>query len=226
MGIFVNEEYPHHIKRNWDRLHPILRLAKSLPQYQDKCRLTGDCLVISGTTYKVDDIPNLPPDLEAHKVAEKSSESHIVFAGDPSPYSNLHRSPFTINGQMFHSAEQWIQYQKALTFGDSYTANLILQSETPMECKKLSYKINRVDNEKWKNEGYKVCYDGVREKFQQNNALLALLKSTSPKILAEATTDYLWDTGIALQDTSTLNTSIWSSSGWLSRMLLTICEEL
>ena len=99
---------------------------------------------------------------------------------------------------MFHSAEQWIQYQKALTFGDSYIANLILQSETPMECKKLSYKINGVDNEKWKNEGYKVCYDGVREKFQQNNALLALLKSTSPKTLAEATTDRLWGTGIPL----------------------------
>ena len=49
---------------------------------------------------------------------------------------------------MFHSAEQWIQYQKALTFGDSYTANLILQSETAMECKKLSYKISRINNEK------------------------------------------------------------------------------
>ena len=31
MGIFANEEYPLHIKQNWDRLHPILRLAKSLP---------------------------------------------------------------------------------------------------------------------------------------------------------------------------------------------------
>ena len=127
---------------------------------------------------------------------------------------------------MFPSAEQWIQYQKALTFGDSYTANLILQSETPMECKKLSYKINGVYSEKWKNEGYEVCYESVREKFQQNNALLALLKSTSPKILAEVTTDHLWGTGIPLQDTSALNTSMWSSSGWLSCMLLTIHEEL
>ena len=49
---------------------------------------------------------------------------------------------------MFHSAKQYIQYQKALTFGDNYTGNQILQSETPMECKKLSYKINGVDNEK------------------------------------------------------------------------------
>ena len=116
MGIFANEEYPLHIKRNQDRLCPVPRLAKSLPQYRDKCRLTSNCLVINGTTYKVDDIPNLPPDLAAHKAVEKSNESHIVFAGDLSPYSNLHRSPFTIDGQMFHNAEQWIQYQKSPGF--------------------------------------------------------------------------------------------------------------
>ena len=74
-------------------------------------------------------------------------------------------------------------------FGDSFTANQILQTETPMECKRLSYKINGVDNERWRNEGYEICYDGVREKFLQNATLLTLLQLTSPKILAEATTD-------------------------------------
>ena len=134
-GIFTNEEYPLHIERNRDRLRPILCLARSLPQYQYKCKMTGDHLMINGTTYKVEDIPNLPPDLAAYKAAEKSNDSHLVFTGDLSPYSNLHRSPFTLNRQIFHSAEQWIQYQKALMFGDSFTANQILQTETPMECK-------------------------------------------------------------------------------------------
>ena len=188
-GIFANEEYPLHIKQNRDRLRPILRLAKSLPQYRDKCKMIGDRLMINGTTYKVEDIPNLPLDLAAYKAAEKSNDSHLVFSGDLSPYSNLHRRPFILNGQNFHSAEQWIQYQKALMFGDSFTANQILQTETPMECKRLSYKINGADREKWRNEGYEICYDGVCEKFLQNVTLLTLLKSTSPKILAEVTTD-------------------------------------
>ena len=74
-------------------------------------------------------------------------------------------------------------------FGDIFTGNQILQTETPMECKRLIYKINEVDREKWRNEGYEICYDGVREKFLQNAILLTLLKSTSPKILAEVTTD-------------------------------------
>ena len=113
-----------------------------------------------------------------------------------------------------------------MAFGDSYTANLILQNDSALDCKWLSYKIKGVDIEKWHNEGYDLCFDGVREKFVQNPPLLALLKSTVPKILAEATLDHLWGTGIALQDTNTLNMGKWNSTGWLSKMLLTIHDDL
>ena len=221
-GIFANKEFPFHIKCNRDRLRPIFCLAKSLPQYREKCKMVNDRFIIHGTSYSIEDIANLPPNLPAYKAAEKSNDTHIVFAGDLSPYSNLHKSPFIINGQQFHSSEQWIQYQKALTFGDSYTANLILQSESLMECKCLSYKINGVNNEKWGNEGYEVCYDGIRERFSQNQPLLSLLKTTTPKILAEATTDCLRGTGIVLCDTCVLDTNKWSSNAWLSHMLITI----
>ena len=140
--------------------------------------MVADKLIINGISYRVDDIPTLPPDLAAYNAAEKSNDTHLVFAGELSPCSNLHRSPFNINEHQFHSSEQWIQYQKALAFGDSYTANFILQSESALDCKWLSYKIKGVDNEKWCNEGYDLCFDGVREKFAQNRPLLSLLKTT------------------------------------------------
>ena len=224
-GIYANEEYPIHIKQNQDKLRPILCLAKSLPQYREKSKMVADKLFINGISYGVDDIPTLPPELAAYKAAERSNETHLVFAGELSPYSNMHKSPFIINGQQFHSSEQWIQYQKALAFGDSYTTNLILQSDSALDCKWLSYKIKGVDTEKSHNEGYDLCFDGVREKFVQNPPLLALLKTTSPKILAEATLDRLTGTGIAVRDTSALNMDKWSSTGWLSKMLLTICDN-
>ena len=85
--------------------------------------MVQDRLIINGVTYKVDDIPNLPPDLAVYKAAEKTNDTHLVFTGDLSPYLNMHISPFTLNGQQFHSAEQWIQCQKELMFGDIYTAN-------------------------------------------------------------------------------------------------------
>ena len=173
-GIFANEELPPHIKRRRDHLLPI---------YRNKCRLINDKLIINDNSYQIEDISKLPPDLAVYKVAEKSNDTHVVFVGELSPYSNFHHSPFVINGQRFHSSKQWVQYQKALTFGDSFTANQILQSETALECKKLSYNINGVDKEKWMNIGYELCFDGIREKFLQNPPLLSMLKTTTPKIL-------------------------------------------
>ena len=160
-GIFANEELPPHVKRRRDHLMPIYRLAKSIPHYHEKCRLINDKLLINGNSYQIEDISKLPADLAAYKVAEKSNKTHLVFAGELSPYSNFHHSPFVVNGQRFHSSEQWVQYQKALTFGDSFTANQILQFETPLECKILSYNINGVDKEKWMNMGYELCFDGI-----------------------------------------------------------------
>ena len=52
-----------------------------------------------------------------------------------------------------------------------------------------------------------------------------MLKTTLPKILAEATTDRLWGTGIRLRDLYALDTEKWSGTGWLSRMLITIRDE-
>ena len=55
-GIYMNEEYPTHIKKDRDMLCPILKLAKSKPNYKDKCRLQGDKLVINGIHYTVNDL--------------------------------------------------------------------------------------------------------------------------------------------------------------------------
>ena len=52
-----------------------------------------------------------------------------------------------------------------------------------------------------------------------------MLKTMSPKILAEATTDRLWGTGFRLQDRYALDTEKWAGPGWLSRMLITVRDE-
>ena len=50
--------------------------------------------------------------------------------------------------------------------------------ETAIECKRLSYQINGVDTDHWHNEGYDICYEGIKEKFLQNDNLLSMLKTT------------------------------------------------
>ena len=111
-GSDTNDEYPIHEKQTHDRLRPILRFAKSLPEFRDNSKLVGDKLVINGVKYGLDDIHRLPMGLEAYHAAEKSDDDTIAFHGELSPFSNFHPSPFTIDNHIYHSAEQWIQYQK------------------------------------------------------------------------------------------------------------------
>ena len=218
-GIYINEEFPLEVKRNRDKLRPIWKLAKSQSAYRDRCKLSGDRLVINGITYTVNDLHTLPEDLAPYKSAQHENHEFIAFHGEHSPWSNFHQSYFEIDGHRYHSSEQWIQYSKAMLFGDSYTANKVLQSNSPHECKRLSYQINGVNNEKWRAEGFELCMKGIEAKFKQNRDLWSMLKTTEPKTLVEASKDKLWGTGIPLNDTHVLNSRKWHGKGWLSEML-------
>ena len=162
--------------------------------------MQGDKLIINGVKYTMNNFGELPTTLTAYKAAEKSNDTHIVFHGELSSDSNFHPSQFMVNRVNFVSAEHYIQYEKALLFGDSMTANQILKSETPLDVKRLSYNISDFNRTRWINKGYELCAKGVREKFLQNRPLLEMLKTTSPKILAEASSDELWGTVIQLSD--------------------------
>ena len=86
-------------------------------------------------------LENYWQDLAAHEADEKSNEEIMVFQAKLSPWSNFHKAPFTLNGQHFPTSEHWIQFQKALFFGDSVTANQILRIEMPCDVKWLSHQI-------------------------------------------------------------------------------------
>ena len=156
-GLYVNHEYPPHVKKSRDRLQPILRFAKSIPSLKDKCKLVDDSLILNGSKYTIDNIHCLPEEVAAYKAAQKSNDTHIAFHDEFSPYSNFHPCQFTVNHHIFHCSEQFIQYQKALMFGDSATANEILKCESTFDAKRLGYKVNGFDMKRWSADGYSIC---------------------------------------------------------------------
>ena len=103
--------------------------------------------------------------------------------------------------------------------------NKILQCDSPYEAKKLGYDVQGLDIRKWHYEGYELCLEGVRAKFHQNLSLMQMLRTTKPKLVAEATTDRMWGTGIHLRDSNALDRKRWTSNGWLSDMLMSIRSE-
>ena len=110
-------------------------MVKSLPDYREGCKLSGDVLIINGVRYTLCDIHKLPPEIAAYKSSEKKNENYLAFHGEWSPYSNFLWSPFELDGNLFNTAEQYIQYHKALFFGDTDTASKILQTESPYKVK-------------------------------------------------------------------------------------------
>ena len=224
-GIYMNEEYPTHIKKNRDILCPILKLAKSKPIYKDKCRLQGDKLVINGIHYTVNDLHQLLPELAAYKTAQCTDNHSLVFHGELSPFSNFHKAPFVYDNQHFATSEYFIQYQKAMYFGDSYIANAILSISSPYETKRLSYQINGMNRIEWKQHACDICFHGVCEKFCQNPDLLNMLHTTKPLIITEASVDKTWGTGLSIRGRDALSQSHWHSPVWMSEMLQTIRDE-
>ena len=218
----MNEEYPIQVKKDRDRLRLVFQMIKSNPKYREKCNLRGDKLMVDGVKYTVDNLGDLPIELAAYQATEKCNHTTLVFHGEWSPFSNFHPNPFLVDGILYNSAEHYIQYQKLLLFGDSVTANQILRSQTPIEAKQLSYSISNFSMSKWTNKGYKPCAKGIREKFVQNKPLLEMLKGTGSLMLAEASKDKLWGTGVPLRNSNALSTSNWENPGWLSKILTSI----
>ena len=91
--------------------------------------------------------------------------------------------------------------------------------------KQLSYQIKDVDHHRWQNEGFEICFEGIKSKFMQNEGLLKMLKTTAPLTLVEASKDRISGTGIGLCDKNILNPESWINKEWMSRILSMIRDE-
>src|ERR1043165_7353440 len=62
-------------------------------------------------------------------------------------FSQWHATAFTIGGQKFNCAEQWMMYAKALLFADGPAASAILATEDPAEQKRLGQTVRGFESQ-------------------------------------------------------------------------------
>ena len=180
-GIFTDKEYSVEVERERRKLRPILQRAKQLTEYKNKSKMEGDKLIIKGKSYSSSSLHLLPELLTGYNISSKNTEKY--FFGELNPLSNFHRAPFTQDGILFHSSEQWIQYQKAKLFHDEDIMDKTLSTGSALECKQLSKEIRNFDPAVWKDQASTLCEPGLIAKFEQNPTLLQQLKSTGDKHL-------------------------------------------
>ena len=151
---------------------------------------------------------------------------HLV--DEPNGYlSNWYPSPFTLDGQHFTSVEQYMMYRKAITFGDTETAQAILSTDNVGKIKALGRSVLGYSDTVWNSIRQIVVYRALLEKFRQNPDLKTQLLATHPHTLAEcALQDKIWGIGMTMHDEYRFEPDLWPGQNLLGFTLMAVREEL
>lgn len=143
------------------------------------------------------------------------------------PFSQWHRSPFTLDNQTFVTAEQYMMYKKALLFDDTSIARLIMETSDPRMQKKLGRAVSNYDDSVWSNIADEIVYYGNRAKFTQNAVLHAALIATEGTVLVEASPyDCRWGIGLSADDPRAQDQSQWRGENRLGFILTRLRDDL
>ena len=221
----MDREYSAEIEYQWKLLRPILQAAKRTKGLEKKCKMQGPTLEIKGKKITTKTLHKLPKELDVFTITSKKEGNVIGFFGELNALSNFHPAEFMIDGITFPTSEHYIQYMKAMTFGDRPSAIKILNAATPADCKSIGWKVANFDKEKWDESAKTLCFPGIKAKFHQNKGLLETLLRTKDHILVEAAKDKTWRTGRVLARDDWYDNTLWHSQGILGEMLCEIRDS-
>ncbi len=152
-------------------------------------------------------------------------------------FSNWYPCTFSVDGVTFANAEQYMMWAKACTFGAKDTADKIIATTDPAQCKALGRNgIPGFDANEWDSKCIQIMRKGLREKFRQNPELAKVLLSTGDSYLAECTDDYhlktghgidrKWGIGLAVNDPRTQHPEAWCGRNVLGYTLMLARKDL
>ena len=141
--------------------------------------------------------------------------------------SNWYLSDFEVNGIKYSSMEQYMMHQKAVLFNDNEIAEQILAISDVGKIKDLGRKVKKYNDVIWNGMRQIIIYDGLLEKFRQNDGLRNELLATGQDILAEcAVQDRIWGIGLSMKDEKRFNMDEWQGQNLLGFSLMRVREAL
>lgn len=141
--------------------------------------------------------------------------------------SNWYLSAFEVDGMRFSSMEQYMMYQKAMTFHDETVADKIMRESDFAKIKQYGREVSSYDDVVWNGIRQIVVYRGLLAKFSQNEELKQKLKKTGDAILAEcAVNDRVWATGISMKDERRFEMDKWKGENLLGFALMQVRQVL
>jgi ribA/ribD-fused uncharacterized protein len=155
----------------------------------------------------------------------KITNKHVFFWNGI--YSQWHKALMTIDKIEYSSCEQYMMHQKALLFGDSEIAGLIMNESNPKEQKKYGRMIKGFDKTTWDKNCLAIVYEGNLAKFTQNAELREQMVSTENRIFVEASPfDTIWGIGLSEDAEGIDNPSYWQGLNLLGQALTLVKTKL
>ncbi len=141
--------------------------------------------------------------------------------------SNWYLSEFEVGGVTYSSMEQYMMYQKAVLFGDDEIARQILETSDVGKIKAFGRAVKGYDDLIWNGLRQIIVYQGLFEKFSQNEALKKELLATKHHLLAEcAVQDKIWGIGLSMKDERRFDRAQWQGQNLLGFSLMSVRAEL
>ena len=131
--VFIHDDLLPNIEERQRKLRPIASHIRNIDS-QAKVVLVEDKLRYKGKIYTHENIRDIPVDMT--ELGTITTDTHVLFAGDCTPLSNMYHTTFTVDGQEYNSVEQYYQHCKCIVNGKSDKAEEILKAKTSWEAMK------------------------------------------------------------------------------------------
>lgn len=153
--------------------------------------------------------------------------SFTFFFSETSPFSQWYRAKFTVDGETFNCAEQFMMYCKALLFGDVECSRRIMLARHPRDQKSIGRQVRDFDESVWCDSREAIVYEGNHAKFTQNPDLLGILRATRGTTLVEASPyDRVWGIGLDASDPRARDPKQWRGLNLLGKILTQLRDDL
>jgi ribA/ribD-fused uncharacterized protein len=142
------------------------------------------------------------------------------------PFSQWHRSGFTIDGIEYNCAEQFMMAEKARMFGDQDALTNIMKATHPKDQKAFGRTVKNFDKTKWNKVAKDIVYKGNMAKFKQNPKLKTILLETQGTLVEASPKDTVWGIGLDEKDPRAQNPEQWLGTNWLGEVLTKVRNDL
>lgn len=139
------------------------------------------------------------------------------------PYSQWAAAPFEYDCMTFLTAEHWMMWHKALTFGDAKRAMMIFDSHDPQFAKRIGREIENFDDAVWDKVKFEIVVLGNVLKFSQNPAFYEIMIDDylADRILVEASPhDRIWGIGRSENDPDNKDVDHWDGQNLLGYAIM------